>query len=95
MYYVYILTNWKNSVLYVGVTNDIQRRLQEHKEHVNDGFTAKYNVEKLVYYRATSDIKTAIAWEKKIKGWTREKKNALVKELNPQWKDLSKEESFD
>ena len=90
MYYVYILSNWNHRVLYVGVTNDIKRRLYEHKNGIIDGFTKRYNVHKLVYFDSTSDIYSAIAYEKKIKGWKRERKIRLIEEKNPQWEDLSK-----
>ncbi len=89
MYYVYILTNWNNKVMYVGVTNDLERRLYEHKNHLVDGFTKKYNVNKLVYFDYTTDIYSAITKEKQIKGWTRAKKNTLVENMNPKWSDLS------
>ncbi len=92
MYYVYILTNWTNKVLYAGVTNDLERRLYEHKNKLVKGFTEKYNVNKLVYFDSTTDIKAAIAREKQIKGWTRQKKKDLIESINPQWNDLS--ESF-
>ena len=88
-YYVYILANWNNRVLYVGVTNNLVRRLYEHKNKLVDGFTKRYNVHKLVYYEHTTDINSAIAREKEIKGWKRCKKDALVVSINPQWKDLS------
>ena len=88
-YYVYILTNWNNKVMYVGVTNDLQRRISEHKSKSIEGFTQKYNVNKLVYYEYTNDINSAIAREKEIKGWKRYKKDELVVSVNPHWKDLS------
>ena len=90
MYYVYMLTNWDNSVLYIGVTNDLERRLYEHQHKLMEGFTEKYNVDKLVYVETTGDVKAAIAREKQLKGWSRAKKNALVASINPEWKDLSK-----
>ena len=71
------------------MTNDLQRRLYEHKNGLTEGFTKKYNVHKLVWFDTTSDIYSAIQKEKQIKGWTRAKKNALVQETNPEWKDLS------
>jgi len=89
MYYVYMLTNKNNNVLYTGVTNDLKRRLYEHKNKFVDGFTKKYNVYKLVYYEITNDVNSAIAREKQIKGWTRTKKNALVESKNSQWCDLT------
>ena len=90
MYYVYILSNWNDAVLYIGVTNDLQRRLYEHQNHLADGFTDKYNVHKLVYFEHTDDVRSAIAREKQLKGWRREKKNALISRTNPTWSDLSK-----
>ena len=90
-YYVYILTNDNGRVMYVGITNDIKRRLYEHKNKLIDGFTKKYNVGKLVYYEAFSDPEQAIRREKVIKAWRREKKNELVVKMNPEWVDLSKQ----
>ena len=91
MYYVYIMTNWNNKLLYTGVTNNLERRVYEHRNKLIKGFTYKYNVNKLVYYDCTDDVNSAIAREKQIKGWTRQKKNALVESMNPEWKDLSLE----
>ena len=88
-YYVYLLTNWNNRVLYTGVTNDLQRRLYEHKQELADGFTKRYHVHKLVYYETTTDVRAAIEREKQIKSWSRAAKNALVATVNPDWKDLS------
>lgn len=88
-YYTYILTNWSNTVMYIGVTNDLQRQLYEHSYGIEDSFTHRYNVNKLVYYEYTEDVKAAIAREKQLKGWTRARKNALVETLNPDWRDLS------
>ncbi len=88
MYYVYILTNKTDSVMYIGVTNDLIRRLYEHKAKLIDGFTKKYNVNKLVYFEEYSDVKDAIVREKQLKGWVREKKNFLVQTKNPNWDDL-------
>ena len=88
-YFVYLLTGKDNKVMYLGVTNDIKRRLYEHKNKMVKGFTERYNVNRLVYYEETSDILTAIAREKEIKRWRREKKDALVAAVNPEWKDLS------
>ena len=90
-YYVYILTNWNDRVMYIGVTNDLRRRLYEHQEELVDGFTKDYHVHKLVYFETTSDVKAAIEREKQLKGWRREKKNGLVERLNPTWKDLSED----
>jgi putative endonuclease len=88
-YYVYILTNWNNNVLYVGVTSDIGRRLYEHKNKIHKGFTQKYNLNKLVYFQETTDILAAITREKEIKKWGRAKKSRLVSSINPAWQDLS------
>jgi putative endonuclease len=87
-YYVYILTNQRNNVLYTGVTNDLVRRVYEHREKVVPGFTKKYNVNKLVYYEMTESIESAIMREKQIKGGSRQKKLDLINGMNPQWKDL-------
>jgi len=88
MYYIYILTNKTNRVLYTGITNNIIKRVYEHRMHVVDGFTKKYNVSKLVYVEDFSDVKDAISAEKKIKGWIRQKKIDLIQSLNPTWEDL-------
>ncbi len=88
MYYVYILTNKTDKVMYIGVTNDIVRRVYEHRNHMIDGFTAKYNVTKLVYVESAPDVRDAIQREKQLKGWTRAKKNALVETVNPKWEDM-------
>jgi putative endonuclease len=85
---VYIVTNKTDSVLYIGVTSDLVKRIYEHKNHLVEGFTAQYNVEKLVYYEVFEDMYEAIAREKKIKGWLRRKKMALIAGSNPDWKDL-------
>jgi putative endonuclease len=90
-YYVYLLTNWNNKVIYVGITNDLERRIYEHKEKFVKGFTEKYNVNKLVYYEQTPDINAALNREKEIKKWRREKKNRLVVNTNPLWRDLSED----
>jgi putative endonuclease len=88
-YYVYLLSNWNNKVLYIGVTNDLERRIHEHRHKLIPGFTEKYNVSKLVYYEQTSDVISAISREKELKKWRREKKNPLVNGVNPEWRDLS------
>ena len=88
-YYVYLLTNWNNEVMYVGVTNDLERRVYEHKNKLVEGFTQKYNVDKLVCFESTDDVLAAIEREKQIKKWRREKKNRLVEQMNPTWADLS------
>jgi putative endonuclease len=87
-YFVYILTNKYNTVLYTGVTNDLKRRVYEHKEKLADGFTKKYNVNKLVYFELGNDIKEAISREKQIKAGSRQDKIDLVNSLNRAWNDL-------
>jgi putative endonuclease len=89
-YYVYIMTN-TIGMLYTGVTNDLERRVYEHKNKFYNGFTKRYNLNKLVYFDSTDDITVAIAREKQIKGWLRRKKVALINTMNPEWKDLSRE----
>ena len=89
MYYVYCLTNEYNNVMYIGMTNNLLRRGYEHKTKQVPGFTEKYNVGKLVYFEETLDVDVAIAREKEIKKWRRQKKNVLVDAVNPEWKDLS------
>ena len=88
-YYVYILTNWNNKVMYIGVTNNLERRVYEHKNKLIKGFTQKYNVNKLVYFEETGDVLSALEREKEVKKWRREKKDALVLKGNDKWKDLS------
>ena len=88
-YYVYLLTNWNNKVMYVGVTNNLERRMYEHKHKLVEGFTQKYNVDKLVYFEETRDVHAALEREKEIKKWRREKKNALVLKDNEEWRDFS------
>jgi putative endonuclease len=90
-YYVYIMANQYNTVLYVGVTNNLERRVAEHKAGVHEGFTKKYSVTKLVYYEASPSITAAIEREKQLKGGSRAKKLALIQELNPKWCDLMSE----
>lgn len=87
-FYVYLICNWNNKVLFVGVTNDLLRRIYEHKNKLIDGFTKKYNVSKLVYFESTTDVNSAISREKEIKGWRRSKKNQLVETSNPSWKEI-------
>jgi putative endonuclease len=89
LYYVYILTNSSNKVLYVGVTNDLKRRCYEHKQKLIKGFTQKYNVDKLIYFEVFDSIELAIYREKQIKGYSRSKKDALIKEFNLELKELS------
>jgi putative endonuclease len=86
--YTYILTNKRNTVLYTGVTSDLIKRIYEHKQKLVEGFTKKYNVDKLVYYDIFEDIENAIIREKQIKGWIRKKKRELIDSVNPDWKDL-------
>jgi putative endonuclease len=86
-YYVYILAS-RSGVLYVGVTNDLDRRIAEHKAKLVPGFTAKYNCDRLVWYESFANINDAIAWEKRIKGWRRSKKISLIAEKNPALADL-------
>jgi len=88
-YYVYILTNTHHNVLYTGVTNDLERRCYEHKQKKIKGFTQKYNVDKLIYFERFDSIDSAIDREKQIKGFSREKKQALINQLNKDWKELS------
>lgn len=91
-YYVYILTNMLNSVLYVGVTNDLQRRLQEHRmKCAPNSFASRYRLTKLVWYDHTTDVAAAIQTEKKLKNWRRAWKIALIEENNKEWKDLAEE----
>ena len=87
-YYVYIMTN-KSRTLYTGVTNDLKRRVYEHKHGLTPGFTSRYNIHALIYFEETPDVRAAILREKQIKGWLRSKKIALVNTLNPEWNDLS------
>ena len=87
-YYVYIMSN-ESRTLYTGVTSDLELRVYEHKQKLIPGFTAKYNVTRLVYTETTQYIQAAIAREKQIKGWLRRKKIALIESMNPEWKDLS------
>ncbi|MGK9369500.1 GIY-YIG nuclease family protein [Melioribacter sp. Ez-97] len=89
-YYVYIMTN-KSKTLYTGVTNNLIRRVYEHKNKLISGFTSKYNITKLIYYEEFNDVKKAIKREKQIKGWLRKKKIELIEKENPEWEDLSKE----
>jgi putative endonuclease len=87
-YYVYIMAS-RSRTLYTGVTNDLQRRVYEHKKKIVLGFTAKYNIERLVYFETSEDVYGAISREKEIKGWLRSKKLALIESTNPTWKDVS------
>ena len=87
-YYVYIMANENNTVLYTGVTRDVKRRVYEHKEKLVGGFTKKYNVTKLVYYEIVEDVESAILREKRIKGGSRQKKIELITGVNKEWRDL-------
>jgi len=87
-YYVYILASERNGTLYVGVTNDLIRRVHEHKTDAVEGFTKQYGVHDLVYYEQTGDIESAIGREKQIKKWNRSWKKRLIEEFNPDWNDL-------
>ena len=89
-YYVYILAS-RSRVLYIGVTNDLKRRIAEHKQYRVRGFTARYNVTRLVYFEETASSRSAVAREKQLKGWTRKKKIALIEAVNPEWRDMSEE----
>jgi putative endonuclease len=89
-YYVYIMAN-RSKTLYTGVTNNLQRRLYEHQQHLVAGFTSKYQITHLVYFEEMSDVNAALAREKHIKGWVRARKVALIESINPDWRDLSEE----
>ena len=90
-YYVYILANKRNGTLYIGVTNDLIRRVYEHKNDLINGFTKKYKIHMLVYYEHTNDVYSAIQREKRLKKWGRKWKMELIEEMNPDWHDLYKE----
>lgn len=87
-YFIYIMTNRSRS-LYIGVTNDLYRRVYEHKEGLYTGFTQRYRISRLIYYEETTDVVAAISREKQLKGWLRKKKVALIESVNPEWEDLS------
>ena len=93
--YIYFLTNKYNNVLYTGVTNDLRRRVAEHKAKINKGFTYRYNCDKLVYFEAYVSIVDAIGREKQLKNWKRAWKDELINTTNPEWKDLSLEIGVD
>ncbi len=88
-YFVYVMSN-RTHVLYIGMTNDLMRRLFENKHKLLSGFTARYSLDRLVYFEETTDVREAIAREKQIKGWLRAKKLALIESANPRWQDLSR-----
>ena len=87
-YHVYMMSN-SSRMLYVGVTNDLLRRVFEHKTKLKDGFTKRYNLYQLVWFEATPNVRAAIEREKQLKGWSRRKKMALIDAMNPEWRDLS------
>ena len=87
-FYIYILASKRNGTLYVGITNNLQRRVAEHKEKRIPGFTQKYDVKRLVYFEEFSDSRYAIEREKQLKGWLRKKKLALIESVNPEWKEI-------
>ena len=91
MYYIYIVTSKKNSVLYIGVTSDLDGRIYEHQERLTEGFTKQYQATKLIYYEDYPDPRSTIEREKQLKGWRREKKIALIQKRNPRWNDLFEE----
>ena len=93
-YWVYILSNASNRVLYIGMTNDIARRMQEHRDGSGEGFAKRYNLRKLVYAESTPYVQNAIAREKQLKGWLRARKITLVESINPTWQDLIEEWSI-
>ncbi len=90
-YYVYILASQKNGTLYIGFTNDLPRRMYEHKKNLTEGFTEKYSVHKLVYFEMCNDVNVAIQREKRLKKWNREWKIELIEKTNPGWRDLSED----
>jgi putative endonuclease len=90
-YYVYILASKRNGTLYIGVTNDLERRLYEHRNNLIEGFTNKYNVHHLVYYEDVNDIQSALQREKQLKRWTRKWKIELIEKVNPEWRDLAED----
>lgn len=90
-YYVYILTNKNNTTLYIGITNDLKRRIYEHKNKLVDGFTKKYYLVKLIYFEEYDDVLQSLSREKQLKKWSRIKKEKLINIVNPKWKDLSED----
>ena len=88
-YYVYIMTNWRNGTLYIGVTNNLERRVYEHKNKKVKGFTSEYDINHLVYYEHSNDINAALQREKHLKSWKRAWKVRLIESSNPNWSDLS------
>ena len=94
MYYVYIITNYTNSTIYTGITNNLIRRIKEHKDKINPRFSSRYNLYKLVYFEVFDKPLTAINREKQIKKYSRMKKDNLIKTMNPDWNDLLEEQKF-
>ena len=92
-YFVYIMSNWNNKVLYIGITGDLEKRVHQHKNEVLDGFSKKYKAKKLVYFEETLDVESAILREKQLKRWRRDKKDFLIDQLNPDRIDLSQDPS--
>jgi putative endonuclease len=90
-YYIYILASKRNGTLYIGMTNDLTRRISEHKSGSVEGFTKKYSIDKLVYYESTTDVNSAILREKQLKKWKRQWKIDLIEKSNPEWRDLSED----
>ncbi len=90
-YFIYIITNKEDRVLYIGVTNDLEKRIYQHKNKLIDGFSKRYNLGKLVYYEVTQNVESALLREKELKGWLRKKKIELINTFNPEWKDLSED----
>ena len=90
-YYIYILASKKNGALYIGMTNDLVRRIFEYKSGLIEGYTKKYSVDKLVYFESTTDVNEAIAREKRLKKWKRQWKIDLIENSNPDWRDLSED----
>lgn len=88
-FHVYVLTNSKHTTLYVGSTNNLARRIYEHQNKMVDGFTKKYNLTKLIYVETTEDLHASLSREKQLKSWRRDKKEWLINQMNPDWKDLS------
>jgi putative endonuclease len=90
LFYIYILANDRNGTIYIGVTNDLEKRIKQHKTKMYEqSFTAKYSIDKLVYYESTENSESAITREKQLKNWTRQWKLDLIEKNNPQWEDLS------
>ncbi|MBR4360840.1 MAG: GIY-YIG nuclease family protein [Clostridia bacterium] len=89
VFFVYIMTSYNGNAMYIGITNDLARRVAEHKSDAKEGFTKRYRIHKLVYYEEYDDVYAAIAREKQLKNWSRAKKNQLVETVNPEWEEIS------